>query len=155
MERALPAIAVNYKALEMGKACKVLGVFIQNNYKWDLLVLRQRRSTIWLAANPPIRFASSTAVPRGTPPFPTAVRKNRALRVVFPTLHYREALEICGSTTLHARRQELCAKTITKLKVLESHHHFFPPTRARAHARSLRFSDIPSLMKRLSTTSVW
>ena len=69
VERALPAIAVNCKALEMGKAYKVLGVFIQNNHKWDLLVLRQRRSTIWLAANPPIRFASSTAVPCGTPPF--------------------------------------------------------------------------------------
>ena len=42
--------------------------------------------------------------------------QKRALRIICPALHYHEALEISGRTTLHTGREALCAKTFEKIK---------------------------------------
>ena len=74
--------------------------------------------------------------------------QKRALRIIFPALHYQEALATTGCVSLHTRRMELCSKLFTKIKEPESRlRHLVPPTRSQAHGCSLRnklFSgDVP------------
>ena len=69
------------------------------------------------------------------------------LRIIFPTLHYQEALATTGCVSLHTRRMELCSKLFTKIKEPESRLcHLVPPTRSQAHGRSLHNKDRPSLI---------
>ena len=73
--------------------------------------------------------------------------QKRALRIIFPALHYQEALATTGCVPLHTRRMELCSKLFTKIKEPESRlRHLVPPTRSQAHGRSLRNKDRPSLI---------
>ena len=73
--------------------------------------------------------------------------QKRALRIIFPALHYQEALATTGSVSLHTRRMELCTKLFTKMKEPESClRHRAPPTRSQAHGRSLRNKNRPSLI---------
>ena len=73
--------------------------------------------------------------------------QKRALRIIFPVLHYQEALATTGCVSLHTKRMELCSKLFTKIKELKSRlRHLVPPTRSQAHGRSLRNKDRPSLI---------
>ena len=73
--------------------------------------------------------------------------QKRALRIIFPALHYQEALATTGSVSLHTRRMELCSNLFTKIKEPEPRlRHLVPPTRAQAHGRSLRNKDSLSLI---------
>ena len=57
--------------------------------------------------------------------------QKRALRIIFPALHYQEALATTGCVPLHTRRMELCSKLFTKIKEPESRlRHLVPPTRS-------------------------
>ena len=59
--------------------------------------------------------------------------QKRALRIIFPALHYQEALATTGCVSLHTRRMELCSKLFTKIKEPESRlRHLVPPTRSQA-----------------------
>ena len=40
----------------------------------------------------------------------------RALRIIFPALHYQKALATTGCVPVHTRRMELCSKLFTKIK---------------------------------------
>ena len=65
--------------------------------------------------------------------------QKRALRIIFPALHYQEALATTGCVSRHTRRMELCSKLFTKIKEPESRlRHLVPPTRSQAHGCSLR-----------------
>jgi len=71
----------------------------------------------------------------------------RALRIIFPALHYQETLATIGCVSLHTRRMELCSKLFTKINEPELRlRHLVPPTRSQAHGRSLRKKDRPSLI---------
>ena len=60
--------------------------------------------------------------------------QKRLLRIIFPALHYQEALATTGCVSLHTRRMELCSKLFTKIKEPESHlRHLVPPTRSQVH----------------------
>ena len=73
--------------------------------------------------------------------------QKRALRIIFPALHYQEALATTGCVSLHTRRMELCSKLFTKIKEPESRlRHLVPPTQSQAHGRSLRNKDRSSLI---------
>ena len=73
--------------------------------------------------------------------------QKRALRIIFPALHYQEALATTGCVPLHTRRMELCSKLVTKIKEPESRLRLLvPPTRSQAHSHSLRNKDRPSLI---------
>ena len=73
--------------------------------------------------------------------------QKRALRIIFPALHYQEALTTTGCVPLYTRRMELCSKLVTKIKEPESRlRHLVPPTRSQAHSHSLRNKDRPSLI---------
>ena len=73
--------------------------------------------------------------------------QKRALRIIFPALHYQEALATTGCVPLHTTRMELCSKLFTKIKEPESGlRYLVPPTRSQAHGRSLRNKDRPSLI---------
>ena len=74
--------------------------------------------------------------------------QKRALRIIYPVLRYLEALLTFGYIELRLRRDDLCSKTFDKIKRPESRlNHLMPITRARAHGRSLRFSNRPSIFK--------
>ena len=74
--------------------------------------------------------------------------QKRALRIIFPALHYQEALATTGCASLHTRRMELCSKLFTKINEPESRLcHLVPLTRSQAHGRSLRNKDRPSLIR--------
>ena len=164
------ALAVNGNV----EAYKVLGVTIQSNLKWDshvneivgkaskrlhvLRVLKRsgappndlRRVHIALIMSVleyscPV-WHSSLSVPLSERI--ERMMQKRALRIVFPASHYEDALKLSSCTSLCARRELLCGKTFEKIKEPGSGlHHHMPPTRARAHGRSLHFNDRPSLMK--------
>jgi len=71
--------------------------------------------------------------------------QKRALRIIFPVLHYQEALATTGCVSLHTRRMELCSKLFTKIKEPEFRlRHLVPPTRSQVHGRSLYNKDRPS-----------
>ena len=73
--------------------------------------------------------------------------QKQALRIIFPVLHYQEALATTGCVPLHTRRTELCSKLFTKIKEPESCLcHLVPLTRSQAHGRSLHNKDRPSLI---------
>ena len=73
--------------------------------------------------------------------------QKRAQRIIFRALHYQEALVTTGRVSLHARRMELCSKLFTKIKEPESRLCLLvPPTRSKAHGRSLRNKDRPFLI---------
>ena len=73
--------------------------------------------------------------------------QKRALSIIFPALHYQEALATTGCASLHTRRRELCSKLFTKINEPESRLcHLVPLTRSQAHCRSLRNKDRPSLI---------
>ena len=42
--------------------------------------------------------------------------QKRALRIIFPALHYQEALATTGCVSLHTRRMELCSKLFTEIR---------------------------------------
>ena len=73
--------------------------------------------------------------------------QKRALCIIFPALHYQEALATTGCVSLHTKRMELCSKLFTKIKEPESRLcHLVPSTQSQAHSHSLRNKDIPSLI---------
>ena len=73
--------------------------------------------------------------------------QKRALCIIFPALHYQEALATTGCVSLHTRRMELCSKLFTKIKEPESHLcHLVPPTWSQAHGHFFRNKDRPSLI---------
>ena len=73
--------------------------------------------------------------------------QKQVLCIIFPAVHYQEALATTGCVPLHTRRIELCIKLFTKIKKPESRlRHVVPPTRSQAHGCSLRNKDRPSLI---------
>ena len=171
------ALAIDAKALESVDAHKVLGVTIQNNLKWDshinevvakaskrLHILRVlKRGGVPPAGVPPadllkvyfalIRSVLEYCCPVWHNALPVKLSdsiervQKRALRIIYPTLHYQQALVTSGCVSLHTRRKELCSKLFTKIKEPESClRHLVPLTRSQAHGRSLRNKDRPSLI---------
>ena len=73
--------------------------------------------------------------------------QKRALCIIFPALHYQEALATTGCLSLHTRRMELCSKLFTKIKEPESRlRHLVPLSRSQALGHSLRNKDRPSFV---------
>ena len=71
--------------------------------------------------------------------------QKRALRIIFPALHYQEALATTGCVPLHIRRS--VAKLFTKIKEPEPRlRHLVPPTRSQALGRSLHNKERPPLI---------
>ena len=65
--------------------------------------------------------------------------QKRALRIIYPGLHYVDALEIAHCPRLDVRRQEICLQTFTKICDPGCRlHHLIPPIRSNAHGRTLR-----------------
>ena len=64
--------------------------------------------------------------------------QKQALRIAYPVLWYHEALLTSGFIELRLRKDDLCSKTIDKIKKPESRlNHLMHSTRARAHGRSI------------------
>ena len=166
------ALAIDTKALESVDAHKVLGVTIQSNLKWDLhinevVAKASKRLHILRVLKrggvPPadllkvyfafIRSVLEYCCPVWHHTLPVKLSdsiervQKRALRIIFPMLHYQEALATTGCVPLHTRRMELCSKLFTKIKEPESCLcHLVPPTPSQVHGHSLRNKDRPSFI---------
>ena len=148
---------------------KVLGVTIQSNLKWEVVAKASKRLHILRVLKrggvPPadplkvyfalIRSVLEYCCPVWHNALPVKLLdsivervQKRALRIIFPALHYQQAfIATTGCVSLHTRRMELCSKLFTKIKEPESRlRHLVPPTRSQAHGRSLRNKDRPSLI---------
>ena len=171
------ALAIDTKALESVDAHKVLGVTIQTNLKWgshinEVVAKASKRLHILRVLKrggvPPadllkvyfalIRSVLEYCCPVWHNALPVKLSdsiervQKRALRIIFPALHYQQALATTGCVSLHTRRMELCSKLFTKIKEPESRlRHLVPPTRSQAHGRSLRKkTDHPLLVANLN-----
>ena len=166
------ALAIDTKALEPVDAHNVLGVTIQSHLKWDLHIKevvakaskRLHIPRVFKSGGVPpvyllnvyfavIRSVLEYCCPVWYSALPVKLSdsiervQKRALCIIFPALHYQEALAATGCVSLHTRRMELCSKLFTKIKEPESRlRHLVPPTRSQAHGRSLRNKDRPSLI---------
>ena len=166
------ALAIDTKVLESINAPKVLGVTIQSNLKWDLhinevVAKASKRLHILCVLKrggvPPadllkvyfalIRSVLEYCCPVWHNALPVKLSdsidrvQKRALRIIFPALHYQKALATTRCVSLHTTRMELCSKLFTKIKEPESRpRHPVPPTRLLVHGYSLRNKDRPSLI---------
>ena len=72
--------------------------------------------------------------------------QKRALRIIYPGLHYVDVLEIAHCPRLDVRRQEICLQTFKKICDPGCRlHHLIPPIRSNAHGRTLRNNNCVSL----------
>ena len=167
------ALAIDTKAFESVDAHKVLGVTIQSkNLKWDLHINEVVAKTskrlhilrvLKRGGVPPadllkvyfafIRSVLEYCCPVWHHTLPVKLSdsiervQKQALRIIFPALHYQEALATTGCVPLHTRRMELCSKLFTKIKEPASclcHH--VPPTPSQVHGHSLCNKDRPSFI---------
>ena len=122
------ALAIDTKALESVDAHKVLGVTIQSNLKWDLhinevVAKASKRLHILRVLKrggvPPadllkvyfalIRSVLEYCCPVWHNALPVKLSdsiervQKRALRIIFPALHYQETLATTGCVSLHTR----------------------------------------------------
>ena len=161
------ALAIDTKALESVDAHKVLSVTIQSNLKWDLhtndVVAKASKSLHILrvlkrGGVPPadllkvyfalIRSVLEYCCPVWHNVLPVKLSHSiERVRIIFPALHYQEALATTGCVSLHTRRMELCSKLFRKInEPVFRLRHLVPPTRLQAHGRSLRNKNRPSLI---------
>ena len=173
-------LAIDTKALESVDAHKVLGATIQSNLKWNLHInedVAKASKRLYIlhvlkrGGVPPadllkvyfalIRSVLEYCCPVWHNALPVKLSdsiervQKRALRIIFPALHYQEALATTGCVSLHTRRMELCSKLFTKIKEPEFRlRHLVAPTRSQAHGRSLRNKDRPSLIINISSGDV-
>ena len=74
--------------------------------------------------------------------------QKRALRIIFPDLHYNEALESARLTTLCARREELCMKLFSSIEEDSQHklRHLLPePNTSCYNFRTARKYQLPQI----------
>ena len=167
------SLHINGNPLSIVSSFKVLGVTFNDHLKWNdnvnilvkkaskrLYILRiLRRSGVPSADLLPVFLALvrsvleyactvwHTSLPDYLSNKIEHVQK-RALRVLYPGLHYIDALQIAQIPRLDTRRHDLCTKTFEKIaKPNNRLNHLLPPTRVAAHGRTLRNKDCLSLPK--------
>ena len=160
------SLHINGNPLSIVSSFKVLGVTLNDHLKWNdnvnilvkkaskrLYILRiLRRCGVPSADLLPVFFpwyvqSWSTRLPDYLSNKIEHVQK-RALRILYPGLHYIDALQIAQIPPLDTRRRELCMKTFEKIaKTNNRLNHLLPPTREVAHGRTLRNKDCLSLPK--------
>ena len=93
----------------------------------------------------PILFLIMTCLPRLLIDQLEAIQK-RALRIVYPDLHYQQALEQANITSLENRRTHLCLKVWHNIKNNPDGqlHRLLPPVRSECHSYHLRNSSSSS-----------
>ena len=166
-------LRIDGQQIDCVQSFKVLGIIITNQLKWSentdaivkkaskrLHILRVlRRSGIPPTDLLPIFFGLvrsileyactvwHTCLPQYQRLRLELVQK-RALRIIYPEMHYEEALSEAKCQRLDERRQLLCNKTFTKINERGSRlNHLVPQTRANTHQRNLRNSKDVSLPK--------
>ena len=74
--------------------------------------------------------------------------QKRVMRIVFPDLHYTDALSVAKCDRLDERRLKLCSKVLSNTKHPNSRlNHLLPPTRQESTSMNLRNSSCLSLPK--------
>ena len=149
-------IVVNGKDIDVVPKAKVLGLTLSSNLKWnnhvDVIVKKSRKRLYCLSQlkrlglKPPeliqfyrtcIRPITEYASPVFHDCLPAYLSKDiesiqqRAMRISFPSLSYKEALDEAGLISLSVRRQSLTDKLFTKVTTDRENklHHLLPEQR--------------------------
>ena len=166
-----PMLSINNLPLEAVSSYKVLGLTLCDTLKWNdntneivskaskrLHILRVLKRagvppvdlvTIYSALVRSVLEYSSvfwaTCLPRFLIDQLEAIQK-RALRIVYPDLHYQQALAQANITSLEDRRAHLCLKVWHNIKNNPDGqlHRLLPPVRSECHSYHLRNSSSSS-----------
>ena len=135
-----PPIQVNGKPLELVEEAKLLGLTITSTLKWNkhvnniisksskriYLLVQLKRAKVpnkeivnfyTICIRPILEYASTVfhySLPKYLSDELERVQK-RALRIVYPSKHYNEALSESGLATLYARRHAVCVKLFNQI----------------------------------------
>ena len=135
-----PPIQVNGKPLELVEEAKLLGLTITSTLKWNkhvnniisksskriYLLVQLKRAKVpnkeivnfyTICIRPILEYASTVfhySLPKYLSDELERVQK-RALRIVYPSKHYNEALSESGLATLYARRHAACVKLFNQI----------------------------------------
>jgi len=172
-DHQLSPISIDGHTIDNVDSFKVLGVNISNDLKWTinteqiitkasqrLYILRVlRRSGIPPSDLLPIYYslvrstleyacvAWHTSLPDYLRNKIELIQK-RALRIIYPHLHYDEATAQAKCVRLDERRDQLCQKTFVKLLEMNSRlHHLIPESRGTVHKLNLRNNNNFTLPK--------
>ena len=141
-----PPIEINGKPLEVVEEAKLLGLTIASNLRWNshvndvvsksskrvYLLVQLKRAKVPIqdilqfysvCVRPILEYASTVfhySIPKYLSDEIERVQK-RALRIVYPNLHYEDALVEAGMESLYARRQKACDKLFKQ--ILEDPNH--------------------------------
>ena len=166
-----PMLSINNLPLEAVSSYKVLGLTLCDTLKWndntnDIVSKASKRLHILRvlkrAGVPPadlvtiysalvrsvLEYSSvvwATCLPRFLIDQLEAIQK-RALRIVYPDLHYQQALMQANITSLEDRRAHLCLKVWHNIKNNPAYqlHRLLPPVRSECHSHHIRNSSSSS-----------
>ena len=166
-----PMLSINNLPLEAVSSYKVLGLTLCDTLKWndntnDIVSKASKRLHILRvlkrAGVPPadlvtiysalvrsvLEYSSvvwATCLPRLLIDQLEAIQK-RALRIVYPDLHYQQALAQANITSLEDRRAHLCLKVWHNIKNNPAYqlHRLLPPVRSECHSHHIRNSSSSS-----------
>jgi len=180
--KVLPMVTIGETPIERTGTFMLLGVLLSDNLSWGphveyllnkcaqrlyLLVLLRRAGVknqdilrIYTSmVRSVLEYACQvwhTSLTKGQADQLESVQR-RALRLVYPDLSYREALQVSGMRTLHQRREDIC-RSFFKDMMRPTHklHYLLPDTRpARYTLRNkTRYDHLPCKSKRYEKTLV-
>ena len=164
-------LSIDGQSLDQVLSFKVLGVTLNHRLKWDahvevtvkkaskrLYILRVLRRSgvppsdlllIYISlVRSVLEYACSvwhTSLTKGQSNAIELIQK-RAFRIIYPGVHYADALQNANCIRTDERRHELCLKTFKKIGNPSSQlHHLFPVSRGSMHGRSLRNNNSSTL----------
>ena len=148
-----PPIKINGKPLQVVEEVKLLGLTIANNLKWNshvnnivaksskriYLLVQLKRAKVAIqdilqfytvCIRPILEYASTVfhySLPKYLSDEIERVQK-RVLRIVYPNLHYKDALMEAGIESLYARKQTACNKLFNQILNNPNHklHNLIP-----------------------------
>ena len=169
----ITSLSIDGQSLDQVLSFKVLGVTLNHRLKWDahvevtvkkaskrLYILRVLRRSgvppsdlllIYISlVRSVLEYACSvwhTSLTKGQSNAIELIQK-RAFRIIYPGVHYADALQNANCIRTDVRRHELCLKTFKKIGNPSSQlHHLFPVSRGSMHGRSLRNNNSSTLPK--------
>ena len=161
----LDSLSINNIPLDIVSSHKILGLKMMDTLKWNdnskntitkaskrIYIIRpQDLIHIYLTLIRPVLEYCCAVWSNSIPVYLSEkiekVQK-RVMRIVFPDLHYTDALSVAKCDRLDERRLKLCLKVLSNIKHPNSRlNHLLPPTRQESTSMNLRNSSCLSLPK--------
>ena len=162
----IPAIKINDCVLERVSSCKLLGLWIDDDFKWktntEYIVKNAAKRPHFLKIlkgyNPPREdlktfyiSAIRSILEYGTKIWHGSLTEEqskdieriqrRGMKIICPEKTYEQALIECGMETLENRREKMCIKLINDMKgLIHKLNELLPPTVGHVRERDTRLN---------------